>query len=124
MTTPIFVSKVLKTSVGLSFDLKKRFKMKDDGLGVVRRRDDELQFRRDFEEFAKMIPNWKGKVVVIGYNGMDSKVIDLISSEGSLRTKFKGGLVEKNGESVTRYKWYKSLLYSDVYSKIKVQMIS
>jgi hypothetical protein len=61
-----------------------------------------LQFRRDSEEFAKMIPNWKGKVVVIGYNGMDSKVIDLISSVGSLRTKFKGGLVEKNGESITR----------------------
>lgn len=124
MTTPIFASQVLKTSVGLSFELKKRFKMIENGLGELERKDDELKFRKDFEEFAKMIPNWKGKVVVIGYVGKDSSVIDLVSSEGSLRTKFKGGLVEKNGESITRYKWYKSLLYSDVYSKIKVQMIS
>ncbi len=124
MIKPNFNSSVLKTSISLSFDLKKRFKIVKNNTGKTLRKDDELRFRRDFEEIAKMIPNWKGTVVVIGYEGHNSKVIDVIVSESSLRRKFKEGLIKKNGEEITRYKWYKSLLLSNTYSKLKIQMVS
>ena len=124
MKAPMIEKPVLKTSVGLHFEIKRRFKMNVNENGERKRVNDDLQFRRDFEEMAKMIPNWKGTLVVIGFNGNNSKIIELIQSEGSLRGKLKAGIVVKDGVSMSRYQWYKSMLYNEFYSSIKIQMIS
>jgi hypothetical protein len=82
-----------------------------------------MKFRKDFNEFSKMIPNAPGKLIVIGFNGKESEIIDFVSSVGSLRGKFKESQVVKEGLNLSRYGWYKQLLYSNQFSKLKIQMV-
>lgn len=98
--------------------------MKDDGGEGRVRVVDDLRFRRVFEELAKTIPAGKGKLIVVGFNGDDSKIIDLVASGGNLRKEFKEGLLNKDGVEASRYKWYKALLYSKAYEKLKIQLVS
>jgi hypothetical protein len=126
MTAQMIVAKpeVMKTSVGLSFMLKKRFKMMEDKTGGRIKEIDHKNFRLDFDEFSKLIHNGRGAVVIIGYNGNESIVIDVVKTVVGLRQKFKTSLITKDEVILSRYKWYKSLLYNNVYDSIKVQMVS
>lgn len=121
---PKIVNLPLKASVGICFELKSRYKMVKMDDDSSRRENDETKFRKDFNEFSKMIPNAKGKLIVIGFKGKDSEIIDFVSSLGSLRSKMKESQVEKEGMCMSRYKWYKNLLYSNRFSKLKIQMVS
>jgi hypothetical protein len=126
MTAQMIVAKpeVIKTSVGLSFILKKRFKMVEDKTGGRIKEMDYQNFKQNFDEFSKMIPNGRGALVITGYNGNDSMVIDVVRTVVGLRQKFKTGLVTRDQMILSRYKWYKKLLYTNVYDSIKVQMAS
>lgn len=118
------IQATLKTSISICFELKSRYKMIQNECNETRRMRDESKFRRDFDDFSKIIPNAKGKLIVVGYKGSDSKIIDFVSTVGSLRAKFKSSLVERDGATLSRYKWYKSLLYNNKFSKLKIQMVS
>jgi hypothetical protein len=116
--------KIMKTSITRSFELKKKCSMFQFENEKKKRVSDDVKFRKDFDEGSKMIPSSRGSVVIIGFKGEESQVIEFVQTEGSLRTKFKGGIVIKNGVSMTRYKWYKSLLFNNEYSSLKIQMVS
>ncbi len=113
-----------KTSVSRYFEIKKRFKIKLNANGERKRENDDFQFRRDFEEMIKMIPNGQGGLVVIAYIEGDSKIVEVVKSQSSLRSSFKSGSKLKDGENLNRYHYYKSMLYDGIFSSIKVQMIS
>jgi hypothetical protein len=114
----------LKSSISICFELKSRYKMAQNDCNEMKRMKDESKFRKDFDDFSKMIPNAKGKLIVVGYKGIDSEIIDFVCTVGSLRAMFKASLVKKDGVALSRYKWYKSLLYNNKYSKLKIQMVS
>jgi hypothetical protein len=120
---PMIVNVPLKASIGICFELKSRYKMNVTADHELKRLHDEMKFRKDFNEFSKMIPNAPGKLIVIGFNGKESEIIDFVSSVGSLRGKFKESQVVKGGLSLSRYGWYKQLLYSNQFSKLKIQMV-
>jgi hypothetical protein len=124
MTVPASGSGSFKSSVGQWFELKSKYKLVNGGEGKRQRVNDEAGLRKDFEEFSKLIPNGKGSLIVIGFNDEESKIIELVSSDLSLKLKFKKESIVRGGESCTRYKWYKALLYSNEYSKLKIQMVS
>jgi hypothetical protein len=124
LTVPMIVNQPLKASISICFELKSRYKMGQNEGNEMKRMKDESKFRKDFDDFSKMIPNAKGKLIVVGYKGSNSEIIDFVSSVGSLRAKFRTSLVEKDGDTLSRYKWYKSLLYNNKFSKLKIQMVS
>jgi hypothetical protein len=123
MTTLVFEPQIMKTSIMRSFELKKKGSMILVDNEKKKKVSDDAKFRRDFDEGSKMIPSSRGSVVVIGFKGEESQVIEFVQTEGSLRAKFKAGIVIKNGVSMTRYKWFKSLLFNNEYSSLKIQMV-
>jgi hypothetical protein len=124
MTTLVIAPQLMKTSITRSFELKKKGSMVEVENEKKKKVSDDFKFRKDFDEGSKVIPASKGGLVVIGFKGEESQVIEFVKTEGSLRMKFKGGIVIKDGVSMTRYKWYKSLLFSNEYSSLKIQMVS
>lgn len=113
-----------KTSLSRYFELKRRFKMSVNENGERRRVSDDLQYKRDFEEMIKMIPNGKAGLVVIAFFAGDSKIVEVVKSQSSLRSVFKSGIKVKDGESFNRYHYYKAMLWEGRCSYLKVQMIS
>jgi hypothetical protein len=124
MTTLVIAPQLMKTSITRSFELKKKGSMVEVENEKKKKVSDDFKFRKDFDEGSKVIPASRGGLVVIGFKGEESQVIEFVKTEGSLRMKFKGGIVIKDGVSMTRYKWYKSLLFNNEYSSLKIQMVS
>ena len=81
---------------------------------------DRIATFKMYKEILSSLPKWKGAVVLYGQSGDQTKLIDCMHSDNSLKESFAKSFKKSSaGEMVDRYSWLENLLLSKQFSEIK-----